>query len=92
MSDLVLDVATAKASMAEIRPLLDAALQKQFPGGMMQRRWEGEVLHLSGSGAHGTIVLEGGQLRGQAHLGLPASMMRALIEEKIGSAMREAAG
>lgn len=92
MSDLVYEVATAKASMEEVRPALDAALHKQFPGGMLHRRWEGDVLHLSGSGAHGTIVLQDGRLRGQAHLGLPASMMRALIEDKIGTAMREAAG
>lgn len=92
MSDLVYEVETLKTSMEEIRPALDAALHKQFPGGMLHRRWEGDVLHLSGSGAHGTIVLEQGRLKGQAQLGLPASMMRGLIEEKIGTAMREAAG
>ena len=92
MSDLVYEVETAKTSMEEIRPTLDTALHRLFPIGMLHLRWEGDVLHLSGSGAHGTIVLEQGRLKGQAHLGLPASMMRGLIEEKIGNAMREAAG
>lgn len=92
MSELVIEMATAKGTMAEIRPALDAALHKHFPGGVLQRRWEGDVLHLSGSGAQGTIVLEAGRLVGRAQMGMPASMMRPLIEHKIVSSMREAAG
>ncbi len=92
MSDLAYEVPTTKTSMEEIRPALDAALHRLFPAGMMHLRWEEDVLHLSGAGAHGTIVLAEGRLRGEAHLGMPASMMRGLIEEKIGRAMREAAG
>lgn len=52
----------------------------------------GDVLQLSGPGAKGSIVLDGGQIVGRAELGPPASMMRGLIEQKIGTAMREAAG
>jgi len=92
MSELVIEVPTQIGSMEEVRGRLDAALQKQFPGGMLQRRWEGEVLRLSGPGAKGSIVLDGGQLVGRAELGPPASMMKGLIEQKIGTAMREAAG
>jgi hypothetical protein len=91
MSDLVLEVATARPSMAELRPQLDAALQQQFPGGMLRRRWEGDVLHLSGPGAEGTIVFEAGKLVGRARLGPPASLMQPLIEQKIGAALRQAA-
>ena len=91
VSDLMIEVPTSKPSMAELRPALDAALQKEFPGGMLQRRWEGDVLHLSGPGAQGTIVLDGGRLLGQARLGPPASLMRPVIEHKIGSALRAAA-
>jgi hypothetical protein len=91
MSELVLEVPTARPSMAEVRPALDAALQQQFPGGMLRRRWEGDVLHLSGPGAEGTITFEGGKLVGRAHLGPPASLMRPMIEQKIGDAMRRAA-
>lgn len=92
MSDLVIEVATSLGSMEEVKPALDAALQKQFPGGMLQRRWEGDVLVLSGPGAQGSIVLDGGRLVGRAELKPPASLMRGLIEQKIGTAMREAVG
>ncbi len=91
MSDLLVEVPTSKPSMADVRPALDAALQKEFPGGMLQRRWEGDVLHLSGPGAQGTVVLDGGRLLGQAKLAPPASLMRPIIESKIGSALRAAA-
>lgn len=92
MSELVIEVPTQLGSMEELRAKLDAALQKQFPGGMLQRRWEGEILQLSGPGAKGSIVFAAGQLVGRAQLGPPASMMKGLIEQKIGTAMREAAG
>lgn len=88
MSDLMIEVVTASTSMAEIRPRLDAALQKQFPGGMLQRRWNGDVLELSGPGAQGTIVLESGRLVGRATLRPPASLMRGMIEQKVGDALR----
>ena len=90
MSDLRIEVATGAASMAELRPRIDAALQREFPGGMLQRRWEGDVLQLSGPGAKGSIELAAGQLVGQAVLGPPASLMRGVIEQKIGAAMRSA--
>lgn len=92
MSDLFLEVPTTKTSMAELQPVLDAALQKEFPGGLLKRRWEGDVLHLSGPGAEGTISYEPGKLVGRARLGPPASMMRPVIEQKVGGAMRTAAG
>jgi hypothetical protein len=92
MSELTIEVPTPRAGMAELRPGLDAALQKEFPGGMLQRSWEGDVLRLSGPGAQGSIVFEAGRLVGRATLSPPASLMRALIEQKIGAAMRAAAG
>lgn len=92
MSDLTIEVPTTKAGMEEVRSLLDQALAKEFPGGLLARRWEGDVLQLSGPGAKGSIAFEDGKLVGRAHLGPPASMMRAMIEQKIGGAMRLAAG
>ncbi|GMU67434.1 MAG: hypothetical protein AMXMBFR36_37080 [Acidobacteriota bacterium] len=92
MSDLTLEVPTAKGSMADLRPTLDAALQKEFPGGMLKRAWDGDILRLSGPGAEGSIELDGGKLVGRARLGPPASLMRGMIEQKIGAAMRAAAG
>ncbi|MEO8505293.1 MAG: polyhydroxyalkanoic acid system family protein [Acidobacteriota bacterium] len=90
MSELSIEVPTSATSMAELKPRIDAALQKEFPGGMLQRRWEGEVLHLSGPGAKGSITFQEGTLFAQAELSPPASMMRGLIEQKIGSAIRNA--
>jgi len=87
MSDLVIEVVTTRASMAELRPSLDDALAKQFPGGLLQRRWNGDVLELSGPGAQGTVVFEAGRLVGRATLGPPASFMRATIEQKIGAVL-----
>ncbi|MEM8959934.1 MAG: hypothetical protein AAGD38_00510 [Acidobacteriota bacterium] len=91
MSDLLIEVSTTIPSMEEMRPRLDAALHKQFPGGLLQRKWDGDVLTLSGPGASGSVVLEGGKLVGRADLKPPASMMRGTIEEKMGAAFREAA-
>ena len=88
----MMEVETGKTSMSEVRPALDEALAQAFPGGMLQRRWEDGVLHLSGPGAKGTIHFEAGRLVGRAVLGPPAPMMRQLIEDKIGAAMRRAAG
>lgn len=91
MSDLNIEVPTAKSSMAEMRPALDAYLKEEFPGGMLKWSWEGDVMHLSGPGAKATIVLEEGRLVGRAHLGPPASLMKPVIEKKISSVMKKAA-
>lgn len=91
MSDLTIEVPTSKAGMAEIRSALDLALAKEFPGGLLGRRWDGDVLQLAGPGAQGSIAFEDGKLIGRARLGPPASLMRVLIEQKVGAAMRVAA-
>lgn len=91
MSDLTIEVETAKATMEEIRPALDAGLKQEFPGGMLKWSWEGDVMHLSGPGAKATIVLENGRLVGRAHLKPPASLMRPIIEQKIAQVMKTAA-
>jgi hypothetical protein len=88
MADLLIEIPTVLGSMTELRPRLDAALAEQFPGGMLQRRWEGDVLHVWGPGAKGTITFEGGRLVGRAELGPPASLMKGLIEQKISAALK----
>jgi hypothetical protein len=90
MSDLTIEVPTAKTSMEELRPALDAGLKVEFPGGMLKWKWEGDVMHLTGPGAKATIVLEDGRLVGRAHLGPPASLMRPVIEKKITDVMKKA--
>jgi hypothetical protein len=91
MAELIIEVPTGSTAMSEVKPRLDEALAAQFPGGMLQRRWEGDVLHVSGPGARGTITLEAGRLVGRAELSPPASLMKGIIEQKISSAMRTAA-
>lgn len=90
MSEMEIVVETTATGMPDLKDALDQALQKQFPGGMMKRRWEGEVLHLQGPGAEGTVVHEGGRLVGRATLKPPASMMKPVIEEKVTKAMTQA--
>ena len=90
MSEVKMAIPTDKKTMAELRDKLDTALGAQFPGGMLKREWDGDVLKLSGPGAHGTIVLEDGQLVGRANLKPPASLMQAVISEKITSAIKTA--
>ncbi len=91
MTELTIEVETLKPAMAEVRPALDAALKEEFPGGMLKWRWEGDVIQLSGPGATGTIVLEGGRLVGRAQLKPPTSVMRPVIEQKITKAMKKGA-
>lgn len=83
---------TSKSSMDDIRPILDAAIHENFPGGMMKSHWEGDVLHLHGPGAKGTVRLDDGLLVGEAKLRPPASMMRPVIEKKMTQVLRKAAG
>jgi Putative polyhydroxyalkanoic acid system protein (PHA_gran_rgn) len=90
MSDLTIEVPTAKTSMEELRPALDAGLKQEFPGGMLKWTWEGDVMHLTGPGAKATIALEDGRLVGRAHLAPPASLMRPVIEKKISTVMKKA--
>ncbi len=88
MPELLVEVPTARQSMAEIRPALDAALEKLA---WVARRWEDDVLHLEGPGARGTVELAAGRLVARARLGPPASFLRARIEEMMRSGLLEAA-
>jgi hypothetical protein len=94
VSELRIEYTTSKATIADLRGALDAALAREFPGGLLQRRWEGDVLHLSGPGAKGTIELvadsAGAKLVGRADLAPPASLMRGMIEQKISAVMKAA--
>lgn len=92
MSEIRLEFPTAKTSIDEVRPVLDQALHEEFPGGMMKSHWEGEVLHLTGPGATGTVELVDGKVVGQATLKPPASLMRPVIEKKMTQVLSRAAG
>ena len=92
MSEIRLEFPTAKTSIEEVRPVLDQALHEEFPGGMMKSHWEGDVLHLTGPGARGTVELHDGKVVGQATLKPPASLMRPVIEKKMTQVLSRAAG
>jgi hypothetical protein len=92
MAEMKLTFETRYESMEELRPLLDQAFQEQFPGGMLQRKWNGAVLELSGPGAQGAIRLEAGVLVGEAQLSPPASLMKVIIEQKVSAALKKALG
>jgi len=89
MSDLEIVIATQHATMAEARPHLDAAFAKHFPGGLLQRRWEGDTLVVFGPGASGTITFEEGRLFARAQLKPPASLMRSVIDQKVRAALAD---
>jgi hypothetical protein len=91
MTELTIEVETSRVLLSELKSALDAALKEAFPGGMLKWSWEGETIVLSGPGAKGTIVLEGGRLVGRASLGPPASLMRPVIEQKVRGAMQKVA-
>ena len=91
MSQETIEIPTTWSSMAEARPALDQAFDGLFPGGLLESRWEGETLHLSGPGARATVTYENGQLVGRAELSPPASFMREMIEDKVIGALRQAA-
>jgi hypothetical protein len=92
MSEMRIEVETRFGSMEELRPVLDQALQEQFPGGMLRRQWDGDVLRLSGPGAQGTIAMEGGKVVGLANLTPPASLMKGVLEQKISAALGKLVG
>jgi hypothetical protein len=91
MSRETIEIPTTWSTMSEARPALDEAFDGLFPAGLLESRWEGDTLHLSGPGAKATVTLEGGKLVGQADLKPPASFMREMIEEKVVGALRRAA-
>ncbi len=92
MSEVEIEVPTAMTSMAEARPALEAALEGLFPAGLLESRWQGETLHLSGPGVAATLELEAGRFVARARLEPPASFMRDAIVEKVTAALRRAAG
>jgi len=83
--DFELEVGTTQ--LDELRPVLDAAISDHFADGFLRHRWEGDVLHLSGPGAQGSLICEAGTLKLQAELRPPASWMHRVIRHKIGAAL-----
>jgi hypothetical protein len=91
MSEMKIEVPTEFSSLGEARETLDRGISEMFPGGMLQSRWEGETLHLTGAGAVAEVTLEDGHLVARATLKPPASLMRGMIEEKVAGFLRKVA-
>ena len=92
MADLLIEAETGKTSLSEVRSTIDSTLAKHLPGGLLQCRWDGDVLRITGPGASGTLVFVDGRLRVQGTLKPPASLLQPIIEHKIKAAFADAFG
>lgn len=91
MSRFEVAVDAPHATMAELRPRIEAAIHREGLTQYVDHRWEGDVLHLEAPGASATVVLDRGRLRARARLGLAAMLMRPMIEERLRSALESLA-
>lgn len=92
MARLRIEAETGRSSLEEMRGEIDAMIAKHFPAGLLEGRWDGDVLRLRGPGARGTMVFDTGRLRVEARLKPPASLLRTVIEQKIKAAFADALG
>ncbi len=92
MAELLIEAETGKTRLDEVRAEIDATLRKHLSGGLVDCRWDGDVLRITGPGARGTMVFVAGKLRVQGSLSLPASLFQPVIEQKIRAAFEEAFG
>ncbi len=92
MAHLRIEAETGKSSMEDLRADIDAMIAKHFPPGLLECRWDGEILRLTGPGADGTMAFATGLLRVEATLKPPASLVRHVIEHKIKAAFADALG
>lgn len=89
MKKLDYDLATNDADDGKLRPILEQAISDHFADGILSHTWEGDVLKLSGPGARGSIVHKSGQLKLQAELRAPASLVHRMIRRKIEAALAD---
>ncbi len=87
--DLTLD--TGDTELGELRPILGKAISDHFADGFLHHEWQGDVLRLSGPGASGSLIHEGGRLRLRAELRAPASWAHKVIRKKISAALADVA-
>ena len=91
MKKIDLELDTGVASLGELRPAIDAAIDDHFDDGFLRHRWEGDVLCLSGPGARGSLSHEDGRLKLYAQLKPPASWVSGTIRRKIEAALEDVA-
>ncbi len=67
--------------LSEVRSEVEAALS-ELPVGLVEYRWEGDVLRFTAPGTDGQVYVRDGHLCARAELRLPASLFRATIMRK----------
>ena len=89
MKKIDLELEVGAAEIDDLRPVLAGAISNHFSEGVLRHQWDGDVLRLSGPGARGSLVYEGGRLKLEAKLKAPASWAHKVIRRKIDAAMGE---
>ena len=68
--------------VADVKAGITAMMEKMKQMGV-EADWKGDSLHLAGSGVKGVVEVTAGKVTVNLDLGLPASLMKGKIEEKI---------
>lgn len=69
-------------SVADVKAGIDSMMDRMKAMGV-DTRWEGDTLHVKGTGVKGTVDVTGAKVAVNLDLGMPASLMKGKIEEKI---------
>ncbi len=91
MADIEFTVATAR-TVTDVKATIEAEIGARLPGGRIKRFWEGDVFRLVGMGADGRIEVVPGEIRVQATLRAPLSLMKGRVEEGLRQTLEKAAG
>lgn len=69
-------------NVADVKSGIDSMMERMKSMGV-DTRWEGDTLHVKGSGVKGTVDVTASKVAVNLDLGMPASLMKGKIEEKI---------
>jgi putative polyhydroxyalkanoate system protein len=69
-------------SVADVKAGIDGMMDRMKSMGV-DTRWEGDTMHVKGSGVKGTVDVTADKVAINLDLGMPASLMKGKIEEKI---------
>jgi putative polyhydroxyalkanoate system protein len=66
----------------DVKTGIDAMMERMKSMGV-EATWKGDTMHLSGKGIKGTVAVTAAKVAVDLDLGLPVSLMKGKIEEKI---------
>lgn len=69
-------------SVADVKAGIDGMMDRMKQMGV-ETTWQGDTLHVKGPGVKGTVAVTNASVAIKLDLGLPASLMKGKIEEKI---------